>query len=33
MKKKVTRKEARENLANFRLGCELVKVTRRFFLT
>ena len=33
MKTKVTRKEDRENLGNFHLGCELVKVTRRFFLT
>ena len=33
MKKKVTRKEARENLTNFRLGCELFKVTRHFFRT
>ena len=31
MKKKVTRKETRECLTNFCLGCELVKVTRRFF--
>ena len=33
MKKEVTRKESRENLTNFRLGCELLKVTRRFFRT
>ena len=32
MKKKVTRKEAGERLENFRLGCELVKAIRRFFL-
>ena len=32
MKKKATRKEARERLENFLLGCELVKAIRRFFL-
>ncbi len=33
MKKKVTRKEARERLANLRPGGELVKGIRHFFLT
>ena len=33
MKKKVTRKEAREHLVNLRLGVELVKGIRHFFLT
>ena len=32
MKKRVTRKESRERLENLRLGCELVKAIRRFFL-
>ena len=32
MKKRVTRKEARERLANLRLGGELAKAIRRFFL-
>ena len=31
MKKKVTRKEARERLDNLRLGGELVKAVRHFF--
>ena len=33
MKKKVTRKEARERLVSLRLGGELVKGIRHFFLT
>ena len=33
MKKKVTRKEARERLVNLRMGVELVKGIRHFFLT
>ena len=33
MKKKVTRKEARERLANLCLGVELAKGIRHFFLT
>ena len=33
MKKRVTRKEARERLVNLRLGGELVKGIRHFFLT
>lgn len=31
MRKRVTRKERREHLNSFRLGCELVKVMRHFF--
>ena len=31
MRKRVTRKERREHLDSFRLGCELVKVMRHFF--
>ena len=31
MRKRVTRKERREHLSNFKLGCELVKVMRHFF--
>ena len=31
MKKRVTRKESREQLEGFRMSCELIKVIRHFF--